>query len=128
MKDNPLLIQSVAPFGAPMFDEIRPEHYLPTFKEAIDQGKKEIEKIWSELQRTNPQKFLHEPNIVIDIYKNRRGELNCIKVFRYFDYATCHCEDLFITDANYRTVQDIGMLQYGQRPFSYLDLKARGAL
>lgn len=51
MKDNPLLIQSVAPFGAPMFDEIRPEHYLPTFKEAIDQGKKEIEKIVSNQER-----------------------------------------------------------------------------
>jgi len=47
MKYNPLLIQSKAPFGAPMFDEIRPEHYLPAFKEAIDQGKKEIEKIVS---------------------------------------------------------------------------------
>lgn len=90
--------------------------------------KKQIEKIWTELQKTDPRRFMHEPNIVLDIYKNRRGEMNCVKVFRYFDYSTCHCEDLFVTDASYKTVADLGVLKYEQRPFSYLDLKSRGAL
>lgn len=89
---------------------------------------KQIDAVWTELKKTNPEKYKHDPNIVIDIYKNRRGELNSVKVFRYFDYATCHCEDLFITDASYKAVRDIGQLQYEQRPFDYLDLKTRGIL
>lgn len=93
-----------------------------------DEEKKQIEAVWNELQRQNPQKYKHEPNIVIDIYKNRRGELNSVKIFRYFDYGTLHCEDLFVTDASYKAVQDIGQLQYNQRPFDYLDLKTKGVI
>ena len=93
-----------------------------------DEEKKQIEAIWQELQRKDPQKYKHEPNIVIDIYKNRRGELNAVKIFRYFDYGTCHCEDLFITDASYKAVQDIGQLQYEQRPYDFLDLKTKGII
>lgn len=45
------------------------------------------------------------PNMVTDLYKNRRGELTEIKVFRYFDYGTCRITDLFLTDSyfNLRT-------------------------
>ncbi len=42
------------------------------------------------------------PNVVIDLYKNRRGKFSGIKIFRYFDYATCHGDDLFRTDSNYQ--------------------------
>ena len=93
-----------------------------------DEEKKQIEAVWNELQKQNPQKYKHEPNIVIDIYKNRRGELNSVKIFRYFDYGTLHCEDLFVTDASYKAVQDIGQLQYNQRPFDFLDLKTKGVI
>lgn len=90
-----------------------------------EEEKKQIETIWTELQRQDPQKYKHEPNVVIDIYKNRRGELNGVKVFRYFDYSTCRCYDLFITDTSYKTVSEIGQLKYNQRPFDFLDLKTR---
>lgn len=93
-----------------------------------DEERKQIDAIWTELQKSNPQKYVHEPNIVIDVYKNRRGELNSVKIFRYFDYGTLHSEDLFITDASYKTVTDIGQLKYDQRPFDFLDLKTRGAV
>ena len=93
-----------------------------------DEEKKQIEALWTELQRQNPLKFTMEPNIVIDIYKNRRGELNCVKVFRYFDYGTLHCYDLFVTDTSYKAVSDIGQLQYNQRPFDFLDLKTKGVI
>lgn len=93
-----------------------------------EEEKKQIEAVWNELVRQNPTKYNHEPNIVIDIYKNRRGELNSIKIFRYFDYGTCHCEDLFITDCAYKAVQDIGQLQYEKRPFDFLDLKTQGVI
>ena len=33
--DNPLLTEWSAPFGVPPFERIRPEHYLPAFREAI---------------------------------------------------------------------------------------------
>ncbi len=42
---NPLLMESEAPYGAPQFDKIRNEHYLPAFKEAIAEAKSEIDAI-----------------------------------------------------------------------------------
>jgi peptidyl-dipeptidase Dcp len=46
--DNPLLTPSQAPFGAPEFDRIKKEHYLPAFREAIRLYKKEIDAIASD--------------------------------------------------------------------------------
>ena len=43
--DNPLLTPSTLPFGAPRFDLIRQEHYLPAFRAAIDEGRAEIDAI-----------------------------------------------------------------------------------
>lgn len=42
------------------------------------------------------------PNMVTDVYKNRRGELTEIKIFRHFDYGTCRITDLFMTDSYYQ--------------------------
>ncbi len=44
---NPLLEKSDAPFGAPRFDLIEKEHYIPAFEEAIRRGKAEIDAIAS---------------------------------------------------------------------------------
>ena len=43
--ENPLLTESKAPFGAPEFDKIKTEHYLPAFEEGIKEGKAEIDAI-----------------------------------------------------------------------------------
>lgn len=43
--ENPLLTESTAPFGAPQFDKIRNEHYLPAFKAGIEEAKAEIDAI-----------------------------------------------------------------------------------
>jgi peptidyl-dipeptidase Dcp len=43
--ENPLLTESKAPFGAPEFDKIRTEHYLPAFEAGIKEGKAEIDAI-----------------------------------------------------------------------------------
>lgn len=43
--DNPLLIPSGLPFGAPRFDLIRPEHWLPAFRAAIAAGKAEADAV-----------------------------------------------------------------------------------
>lgn len=43
--ENPLLTESQAPFGAPEFDKIKTEHYLPAFEAGIKEGKAEIDAI-----------------------------------------------------------------------------------
>ena len=43
--ENPLLTESAAPFGAPQFDKIKTEHYLPAFEAAIAEAKAEIDAI-----------------------------------------------------------------------------------
>lgn len=43
--NNPLLTPSGNRYGAPAFDKIKTEHYLPAFRQAIAEGKKEIESI-----------------------------------------------------------------------------------
>ena len=43
--ENPLLTESTAPFGAPQFDQIKDEHYLPAFEQAIVEAKAEIDAI-----------------------------------------------------------------------------------
>ena len=90
--------------------------------------REQIEAVWKQLQQENPIKYAQEPNVVIDIYKNRRGELNSVKIFRYFDYGTCRCRDLFVTNASYQGIQDIGQLKYAIRKMDFLDLKTGGKL
>ena len=45
--ENPFLRESAAPFGAPEFDKIRNEHYLPAFEAGIAEAKAEIDAIVS---------------------------------------------------------------------------------
>lgn len=42
---NPLLTKSTLPYGAPQFDKIENKHYMPAFREAIEEGKSEIDAI-----------------------------------------------------------------------------------
>ena len=43
--NNPLLIKSTLPYGAPQFDKIENKHYIPAFKQAIEEGKAEVDAI-----------------------------------------------------------------------------------
>ena len=43
--ENPLLTESSSPYGAPQFDKIKNEHYLPAFKAGIEEAKAEIDAI-----------------------------------------------------------------------------------
>lgn len=43
--ENPLLTESTLPYGAPQFDKIKTEHYIPAFKKGIEEGKAEIDEI-----------------------------------------------------------------------------------
>lgn len=62
----------------------------------IEEERKQIEEI------IKMRLDLPEPNVVMDLYKNRRGKLTGVKIFRYFDYGTCRTQDLYITDTAYR--------------------------
>ena len=44
-KTNPLLDQPQTPFGVPAFDQVKPEHYMPAFEEAIRKNKAEVDAI-----------------------------------------------------------------------------------
>ncbi len=43
--ENPLLTGSNLPYGAPQFDKIKTEHFLPAFRQGITEGKAEIDAI-----------------------------------------------------------------------------------
>ena len=44
-ENNPLSVDSTAPYGAPRFDEIRNEHYKPAFEQAIREARAEVDAI-----------------------------------------------------------------------------------
>ncbi len=59
MSENPLLQKFDTPFGVPPYDKIKPEHYLPALKVAIEEHNKEIEQIIN-----NPEEPTFENTIV----------------------------------------------------------------
>ena len=50
MKDNPFLTEWNTPYGVPPFDQIKTEHYLPAFEEAMRQQKAEIDSIVNNIE------------------------------------------------------------------------------
>jgi peptidyl-dipeptidase Dcp len=54
MNDNPFFRASTAPFGAPAFDKITVDHYLPAFEEGMKLHAEEVEKI---IQNTEAPTF-----------------------------------------------------------------------
>lgn len=43
--NNPLLTTSTLPYGAPQFDKIENQHYIPAFKQSIEEAKAEVDAI-----------------------------------------------------------------------------------
>ncbi|MDO4736063.1 MAG: hypothetical protein Q4B21_03500, partial [Bacteroidia bacterium] len=68
---NPLLSESTVRYGAPAFDKITDEHYLPAFEAAIAEGKQEIEAIVN-----NPEAPTFENTIIALEYAG--GKLNTV--------------------------------------------------
>lgn len=52
------------------------------------------------------QKIGISPNQVTDIYKLRRGRYNNVRIWSYMDLGTCRKKDLFITDENYKEIDN----------------------
>ena len=54
-----------------------------------------------------------KPNIVTDVYKNRRGRWTNIRIWSYYDYGTCRKTDLFITSASMRErIDDFTIMEF----------------
>jgi replicative DNA helicase len=65
------------------------------------------------------------PNLVLDIYKNRRGRIVNAKIFRIFDYGTCRTKDLIMTDTNYNKWNlGVGRIDYNFQMQDLLDLSS----
>ena len=63
------------------------------------------------------------PNIVLDIYKNRRGRIVNAKIFRIFDYGTCRTKDLIMTDTNFNKWNlGVGRIDYNFQMQDLLDI------
>jgi len=79
----------------------------------------ELNSVQSLIEELQP-KYL--PNMVTDVYKNRRGELTEIKIFRHFDYGTCRVIDLFMTDSYYNLKTNYEQLTQKQHTILLEDL------
>ena len=73
------------------------------------------------------QLHLEKPNYVLDIYKNRDGELTNCKIFRKFDLGTLRAYDLLITTQGFNLINNCGTVKYGsQKIVDMLDFLTRG--
>lgn len=56
--------------------------------------------------------FGFTPNLVTDIYKNRRGRWNMVRIWSVHDLGTCRKHDLFITTANMKSVNEFIIVDF----------------
>lgn len=56
--------------------------------------------------------FSFIPNLVTDVYKNRRGRWNMIRVWSMNDLGSCRREDLFVTTADMKPIKDFQIVQF----------------
>lgn len=56
--------------------------------------------------------FGFTPNLVTDVYKNRRGRWNMVRIWSVQDLGTCRKHDLFITTANMKSVDNFIIVDF----------------
>jgi replicative DNA helicase len=87
---------------------------------AVKLTEEEKEKIQTLLLADGVNKL---PNVVLDVYKNRRGRIVNAKIYRLFDYGTCRTEDLIMTDTNLNKWNlGMGRINYNYKLQDLLDL------
>lgn len=62
------------------------------------------------------------PNMVIDLYKNRRGQHAGIKIYLYFDHSTCRTYDICMTTTNQNIIKTYDNIGYETHTRDLLDL------
>jgi replicative DNA helicase len=71
----------------------------------------------------NSQMNLAMPNIVIDIYKNRRGQYTNVKILRYFDYGTCRViKDIAMLTSTHKILDNYNTIEYETTERDLLDI------
>ena len=71
----------------------------------------------------NSNMGLAMPNIVIDIYKNRRGQYTNVKILRYFDYGTCRViKDIAMLTSTHKILDNYNTIEYQTHERDLLDL------
>lgn len=54
-----------------------------------------------------------KPNIVTDVYKNRRGRWTNVRIWSYYDYGSCRKQDLFMTSATMKDkIEDFTIINF----------------
>lgn len=56
--------------------------------------------------------FPSYPNIVIDVYKNRRGKWTQIRIWGHNDLGTCRRKELFVTDIKNNPIEDFRQIDF----------------
>lgn len=58
------------------------------------------------------QSFGYSPNVVTDVFKNRRGRWNQVRIWSYFDKGTCRKYDLFITSDRMKPLNEFFIVDF----------------
>ena len=58
------------------------------------------------------QNFGYSPNVVTDVFKNRRGRWNQVRIWSYFDKGTCRKYDLFITSDRMKPLNEFFIVDF----------------
>ena len=67
--------------------------------------------------------FEFPPNVVIDVFKNRRGRWTMVRIWSYQDLGTCRRQDLFITTADMKPIKDFQPVDFNNINYNnYQDL------
>lgn len=67
--------------------------------------------------------FEFPPNVVIDVFKNRRGRWTMVRIWSYQDLGTCRRQDLFITTADMKPIKDFQPVDFSNINYNnYQDL------
>lgn len=54
----------------------------------------------------------YTPNVVIDVFKNRRGRWTQIRIWGCNDLGTCRRKDLFVTTPNNKPIEDLIVIDF----------------
>lgn len=58
--------------------------------------------------------FGYKPNVVIDIFKNRRGRWTQVRLWGYNDLGTCRREDIFVTTPDNKPIEELRVIDFEQ--------------
>lgn len=57
-----------------------------------------------------------DPNLVIDVFKNRRGKWTSIRIWSRQDLGTCRRQDLFVTTPDMKECSDFQIIDFQVEP------------